>query len=257
MFGKDKVPQSLVDAVTKIMSGEKVVETKQPEQVEILAEKAPPGFEGTVKSMKKHKEISNPFALAWSMKNKGYKSHKKADGTQKEEVESVEEALKGNQKKIDKNHNGKIDAQDFKILRKEETVEEGWDDMVKAARDNVKNAPKPNGGSGIKKGKSYGNQKPEPEKEVKEAIDPAAKTVDTLAGPMKGGKDNDHKSYKIKLKVEGKTPIDNDVPFEPPYSGKPETVTDKSGAKHSPMSRVKDLARNAMSKVKKDMKDKK
>lgn len=29
----------------------------------------------------------------------------------------VKEDLKGNQKKIDKNHNGKIDAQDFKILR--------------------------------------------------------------------------------------------------------------------------------------------
>lgn len=31
------------------------------------------------------------------------------------------EALKGKQKKLDKNHNGALDAQDFKILRKEET----------------------------------------------------------------------------------------------------------------------------------------
>jgi hypothetical protein len=31
--------------------------------------------------------------------------------------EDVEEELKGNQKRIDKNHNGKIDAQDFKILK--------------------------------------------------------------------------------------------------------------------------------------------
>ncbi len=50
-----------------------------------MTEVAPPGFEGTVKAMKKHKDIDNPFALAWSMKNKGYKSHKKADGTQKNE----------------------------------------------------------------------------------------------------------------------------------------------------------------------------
>lgn len=63
------------------------------EEVEI-DEKAPPGFEGTVKAMKKHKEIDNPFALAWSMKNKGYKSHKKADGSmKKEEVELEEEDL--------------------------------------------------------------------------------------------------------------------------------------------------------------------
>jgi hypothetical protein len=40
-------------------------------------EKAPPGWEGTVKAMKKHKNIDNPWALAWSMKNKGDKSHKK------------------------------------------------------------------------------------------------------------------------------------------------------------------------------------
>jgi hypothetical protein len=43
-----------------------------------LDEVAPPGWEGTVKAMKKHKNISNPWALAWSEKNKGYKSHKKS-----------------------------------------------------------------------------------------------------------------------------------------------------------------------------------
>jgi hypothetical protein len=65
------------------------------EDVESVDEKAPPGFEGTVKAMKKHKEIDNPFALAWSMKNKGYKSHKKADGSmKKEEVESLDELKK-------------------------------------------------------------------------------------------------------------------------------------------------------------------
>ena len=55
----------------------------QKEEIEQVVEKAPPGFEGTVKAMKKHKDIDNPFALAWSMKNKGYKSHKKADGSDK------------------------------------------------------------------------------------------------------------------------------------------------------------------------------
>jgi hypothetical protein len=37
---------------------------------------APPGWEGTVKHLKKHKEVSNPWALSWWMKDKGYKSHK-------------------------------------------------------------------------------------------------------------------------------------------------------------------------------------
>jgi hypothetical protein len=58
-----------------------------------IQEVAPPGFEGTVKAMKKHPELSkgktsegkdkNIYALAWFMKNKGYKSHKKASGADK------------------------------------------------------------------------------------------------------------------------------------------------------------------------------
>ena len=44
---------------------------------ESMGESAPKGWEGTVKAMKKHKEIDNPWALAHYMKNKGYKSHKK------------------------------------------------------------------------------------------------------------------------------------------------------------------------------------
>jgi len=35
----------------------------------------------------------------------------------REKKKEVDEELKGNQKKLDKNHNGKIDSQDFKILK--------------------------------------------------------------------------------------------------------------------------------------------
>ena len=48
-----------------------------------ISEKSPEGFEGTVKAMKKHKDIDNPYALAHHMKDKGYKSHRKKDGTKK------------------------------------------------------------------------------------------------------------------------------------------------------------------------------
>lgn len=51
-----------------------------------------------------------------------------------------QEALKGNQHKIDANKNGKVDAHDFKILRgekktvkEEETVDEGIKDVAKKA----------------------------------------------------------------------------------------------------------------------------
>jgi len=44
---------------------------------ETVNEAAPEGWEKTVKAMKKHKEIDNPWALAHWMKNKGYQQHKK------------------------------------------------------------------------------------------------------------------------------------------------------------------------------------
>ena len=74
--------------------------------------------------------------------------------------DTVKEELKGKQKKLDKNHNGKLDKQDFEILRKEET----------------------------------------------------------------------------------------EPPFDKPYKTTKATVTDKSGAKHGPMSRARDLARSALNK---------
>lgn len=57
---------------------------------ETLNEVSPPKWEGTVKAMKKHKEITNPWALSWYMKNKGYHSHKTKTGKPKRE--SVDEA---------------------------------------------------------------------------------------------------------------------------------------------------------------------
>lgn len=56
-------------------------------------EVAPPGFKGTAKALKKHSdEVDNPFALAWWMKNKGYNSHKKANGSPKNEVKGAGKA---------------------------------------------------------------------------------------------------------------------------------------------------------------------
>lgn len=57
---------------------------------------------------------------------------------------------------------------------------------------------------------------------------------------------------------EAKRPESDDVPFAPPYNTSSSPVTtDKSGAKHTPVSRVKHLARMAMKKVSSDLKSKK
>jgi hypothetical protein len=121
------------------------------------------------------------------------------------------EALKGNQHKIDKNKNNKIDAHDFKILRGEkkvnedEQVEEGWDDMLKAVK--AKAGPQPSGGSGMKQGSRYGGskQKDKPEhddeKVKKEEIDPDKVTTDTLSGRVKGKTSNPFAPKKVMMDV--------------------------------------------------------
>jgi hypothetical protein len=59
------------------------------------------------------------------------------DGNKKEPMKKAikdkkaTESLKGGQKKLDKNHNGKLDSDDFKKLRGEKKTDEGWDDMMK------------------------------------------------------------------------------------------------------------------------------
>ena len=64
---------------------------KRDDEVE---ETAPKGWEGTVKAMKKHKDIDNPWALAHWMKNKGYKSHKKEDAYLESLLNKLEERSK-------------------------------------------------------------------------------------------------------------------------------------------------------------------
>ena len=54
---------------------------------------------------------------------------------------------------------------------KEELLKEGWDDMVKDAKEKVKSGPKPSGGAGKKEGSRYGGSKQKDEKEpVKEEL---------------------------------------------------------------------------------------
>jgi len=48
----------------------------EPATPQPVANVAPPGWEGTVRKMKHESGVNNPFALAWWMKDRGYKSHK-------------------------------------------------------------------------------------------------------------------------------------------------------------------------------------
>jgi hypothetical protein len=122
------------------------------------------------------------------------------------------EALRGNQHKIDKNKNNKVDADDFKILRGEKKVNE---DQVEEAAESPFTSwkkprqPEPSGGSGVKQGSRYGGskQKDKPEQDdekvKKEEIDPKKITTDTLAGVVKGKTSNPFAPKKVLIDVAG------------------------------------------------------
>ncbi|RDJ35627.1 MAG: hypothetical protein DWQ19_12480 [Crenarchaeota archaeon] len=76
-----------------------------------LQEKAPPGWKGSVKAMKKHPELSrgktkdgkekNPFALAWYMHKKGDKPHyKNSDSSNPKKKKKYKEWLKRRDKSL-------------------------------------------------------------------------------------------------------------------------------------------------------------
>ena len=114
MFAKSKVSQSMIDAVNKVL-GEEPVEQKD----ELLNETAP---------------IKEPTSTGMRVYGGSYGNSAKAkqDQTKKDidklkgpKDKEMKEELKGNQDKIDANHNGEVDAQDFKILRGKKKVKEG------------------------------------------------------------------------------------------------------------------------------------
>lgn len=82
MLSPKKMKKGILESIVNRMYFKETIDEVEQD----LQEVSPPGFKGTVKAMKKHGEIDNPFALAWYMKKKGYKSHRKASGEMKEAV---------------------------------------------------------------------------------------------------------------------------------------------------------------------------
>jgi len=126
MFAKSKVSQSMIDAVNKVL-GEQPTQTAQPVQpTEVKEELLKEGWDDMVKDAKE-KVKSGPKPSGGAGKKEGSRY---GGSKQKDEKEPVKEELKGNQTKIDANHNGKIDGQDFAILRgKKKKMREHLNDM--------------------------------------------------------------------------------------------------------------------------------
>lgn len=222
MYGQKSISQSLLDAVNSVTHSEVQ--------------------EGFKELMQAAKDAAGPQPNGGSGIKLGtrYGGGKQKDDEREKETERLEkkkmkkedmdfkdrliESLKGNQKKIDKNHNNKIDAQDFKILRaQKEEVEQTDEAMSHQASTTMKHIANPSpalkkAAKDIKPGIAgyrdridmlkAGGVKEEIElDEADEVKTPSKKlTVDTLAGPKKAPKgfekDNEHVSAKVPLKTE-------------------------------------------------------
>jgi hypothetical protein len=114
MFAKNKVSQSMIDAVNSVISEGKVEEA---------SEKVP-----TSTGMKVYGSSYGNSAKARVDQTKSavdsLKGPKAKDLELKPHEKKMQEDLKGNQFKIDANHNNKIDGQDFKILKSKKKVSE-------------------------------------------------------------------------------------------------------------------------------------
>jgi hypothetical protein len=164
------------------------------------------------------------------------------DGNKKEPMKKaiadkpVKEELKGDQHKIDANHNNKIDGQDFKILKGKKKVSEGMHfagKLLEAVRKSDVPAylrkakgdtpltmadakgPKKDSISAPENLAKARNEEVELDEENYKQCDDAPITTDTLAGRMPGGKINSFKSYKLKvspLDKEGERKPGDDTP---------------------------------------------
>jgi hypothetical protein len=171
------------------------------------------------------------------------------------QFKSFMEALKGNQHKLDKNKNGKVDAHDFKLLRKEEESCDKKDELEEAMINGREYA-------------SHGLMHPDHAAHAVHKV--TGNSVDFYAhgtGDKVEGKvtKNDGKSVHIKdtkgkthqFKVQRGLPKQqneekkDDVPFDGPYT-KTKPAKNSDGTTQSPMSRARALAKDAMKKQMKE-----
>lgn len=110
MFSKSKVSQSMIDAVKSVVDVAEAIKIPTATGTKVLG-----GSYGN--SAKAHQDQTKKDIDTL----KGPKTKELSD------IEKpVKEELKGNQDKIDANHNDKIDSQDFKILRNKKKVKEDF-----------------------------------------------------------------------------------------------------------------------------------
>jgi hypothetical protein len=141
MFTKSKITQSMIDAVKSVVSEENkklLLEPGKSEKVPTPTGMKVYGHRYGDSAKARKDQTSHDIDKIKGPKDKEMKEAAKPDfldmdkdGNKKESMKkaiadkNMKEELKGNQDKIDANHNNKIDAQDFAILRGKKKVKEG------------------------------------------------------------------------------------------------------------------------------------
>ena len=190
-------------------------------------------------------------------------------------VKSMKKGFAGFRQRYGKDAKSVMYATATKQAMKEDTVEEEIDPKVRT-KDTLKGqeptAQKDDVGPGSD-GKSTkvkfrgGPMKEEVKKSdipafIRKARGDKPLTVADVKAGRKDSISSKENLAKARGVTEGKHPESDTVPFvtnmdQPPFDGPYKkigsTVTDKSGAKHTPMSRARDLARSAMKRIKTEM----
>jgi len=108
------------------------------------------------------------------------------------DVKKVEEALKSGQKKLDKNHNGKLDKQDFKMLRGKK-MEEELDELAPATMKSYQSKAVDSIGHAAQSARSMGSDKDHLKKPLGNEIRKRKKGLD-LANERLAKKDMDEET---------------------------------------------------------------
>ena len=131
MFSSSKVSQSMIDAVNKVLGKEepKPVVVETPNGRVPFAPAQP--VESQTLSESGHEKVATPtgtkvYGSSYGNSKKARQDQTKSpvDALKGPKDKEMKEELKGNQAKIDANHNNKIDGQDFDILRGKKKVKE-------------------------------------------------------------------------------------------------------------------------------------
>ena len=203
MFGNSKISKSLLDAVNSVIGNDS---TQVQQLDEATSEKVP-----TSTGMK-------VYGHRYGDSKKARKDQTKSsvDDLKGPKEKEMKEDLKGNQYKIDKNHNNKIDAQDFKILRGKKEVKESDDCVTKPEVKKIADKEVDKHEKHMHKGKKLTFKEGSfaerlvamYENDLSEKIDTKTKTVDMLSGRVKVPANYDdateHKASKVKLSAEEK-----------------------------------------------------